>query len=133
MQLVHAGRWLHALRSSGPSAAGLISAAGLVAQVAVLDVLASTTGLSPAGWFVGLLTSAVASVLLARAISRAGSDHFGPANLVTLGRLTLIVGVAALATTSLGEYPAPALLVVLTGVALVMDAVDGGSRAARRR
>ena len=62
---------------------------------------------------------------LARGLARYGCERLGPADWVTLARATLAVGVAALVADSF-DRPAPvALLVTLTTVALVLDAVDG--------
>jgi phosphatidylglycerophosphate synthase len=51
--------------------------------------------------------------------------RLGPADWVTLARATLAVGVAALVADSFGEPVSVVLLVTLSSVALVLDAVDG--------
>jgi phosphatidylglycerophosphate synthase len=101
-------------------------AMGLVGQLAVLAALAATVGLGTAGWLAGAFAAATTWVLLDRAVHTAGTHRWGPADTVTLTRLTLAVGVAALATDAvLAGRPAPFALTVLAGVALLLDAVDG--------
>jgi len=109
------------------SARGLPAAAavGLAAQLALLAVLGWTVGLAAPGWVIGAAVGLTTNVALARALHRAGSRTLGPANLVTLGRATLVGGVAALVADSFsGPAPVPAM-VALTTVALLLDAVDG--------
>ena len=98
---------------------------GLIAQVLLLVALAGTVGLGGAGWVVGVTCGVITNAALARGLSRYGSDRLGPADWVTLTRATLAVGVAALVADSF-DRPAPVtLLVTLTAVALMLDAVDG--------
>ncbi|WP_448612610.1 CDP-alcohol phosphatidyltransferase family protein [Modestobacter sp. URMC 112] len=109
--------------------------AGLVAQAAVLAVLAGTVGVRATGWSVGLVCGVGAAGLLARALVRSGAMVLGPADLVTLLRAVLVGGVAALvadsfaADSSAGPAPVGALT-TLAVVALALDGVDG--RVARR-
>ena len=103
-------------RSAGP-------AAGLLAQVLLLGVLALTVGLHTAGRTVGLACALTIATLLARGLAR--DERLGPASSVTLARATLAVGVAALAADSLAHDTPVALLVALAGVALALDAADG--------
>ncbi|WP_375546465.1 CDP-alcohol phosphatidyltransferase family protein [Actinophytocola gossypii] len=93
----------------------------------LLGVLAAVAGLGTAGWTAGLAVGAAGLVALAVAARRSGVSAFGPADLVTLGRAVLVVGVTALVAD--GSAPVP-LLVALAAVALSLDAVDG--RLARR-
>jgi|UPI00047BCA51 phosphatidylglycerophosphate synthase len=104
--------------------------AGLVAQAAVLAVLAGTVGLGPVGWAAGLVYGAGVVILLSMALHRSGRAVLGPADLVTLLRSALVGGVAALVTDSFSRSVPAAALVVLAGVALLLDGVDG--RVARR-
>lgn len=101
--------------------------AAAAAQVLLL------VGLRPgtAGLLAGLFYGAGLLGLLAGAMHRAGRSRFGPADLVTLGRAVLVVGVTALVTDGLvdGSTATP-VLVGLASVALALDAVDG--RVARR-
>jgi phosphatidylglycerophosphate synthase len=98
---------------------------GLIAQIALLATLAETVRLGAAGWAVGVTYGLVTNVALARGVSRFRAERLGPANAVTLTRATLVGGVAALVADSLAR-PAPVpTLVVLSIVALVLDAVDG--------
>jgi phosphatidylglycerophosphate synthase len=103
---------------------------GLLALLALLGGLAATVGLGVAGWVAGTACGLVAIVLLARALARRGTGGLGPADRVTLLRVTLACGVAALTADSLRSPAAVRTLVALSAVALVLDAVDG--RVARR-
>ncbi|MGA5312218.1 CDP-alcohol phosphatidyltransferase family protein [Micromonospora taraxaci] len=98
---------------------------GLLVQIGLLAVLAQTVGLGPAGWAAGLAYGVALCALLSRGMSRSGADDLSPADQVTLSRAILVGGVTALAADSFSR-PAPvALMVVLTSVALALDAVDG--------
>lgn len=97
---------------------------GLAGLVLTLAVLARTTGLGAAGWFVGLGCGAVLYAAVAGALSRTARG-LGPADLVTLTRATLICGAAALVADSFFEPRSPLPLVVLAVTALVLDFVDG--------
>jgi phosphatidylglycerophosphate synthase len=105
-------------RQTGP-------AAGLTAQVLLLNVLAVTTGLGAAGWTVGIACAVIMAAALARGLARGPGERLGPASWVTLARATLAVGVAALAVDSFTHATPVALLVTLAAVALGLDAVDG--------
>lgn len=100
-------------------------AVGVLAQFVVLVTLAAGVGLGPAGWLTGAAYALGTWVLLTRALRQPGVGGWGPANTVTLARVTLVGGVTALVADSLGG-PAPlAVLVPLAAVALLLDAVDG--------
>ena len=64
-------------------------------------------------------------VALARGALRYGHYRLGPADWVTLVRATLAVGVATLVADSFDVPAHVAILVTLSAVALVLDAVDG--------
>jgi phosphatidylglycerophosphate synthase len=100
-------------------------AAGLIAQVLLLAVLAATSALGPVGWTVGIACAVTMATALARGLARDPGERLGPASWVTLARATLAVGVAALAADSFTQGTPVALLVTLAAVALVLDAVDG--------
>jgi phosphatidylglycerophosphate synthase len=107
----------------------------LAAQVLLIAGLAVTagldgSGLGATGWAVGLASSGVMSLALARGRSYWGIDRLGPADWVTLTRAALTVGVAALVADSFTDSVPVALLVSLASLALILDAVDG--RIARR-
>lgn len=103
---------------------------GLAVQIVLLTGLAGTVGLGAAGWLAGLAYGVVLCGLLRRGLRRAGADRLGPADRVTLARALLVGGVLAL-VVDVPAGPAPvAVLVGLTAVALLLDAVDG--RVARR-
>jgi phosphatidylglycerophosphate synthase len=111
----------------GPFRPALALGAG--AQLALLILLWVTVGLGLVGWLVGAADLVVTFALLGYAFRRHPSRSLGPANLVTLTRVTLIGGVTALVADRLG-HPAPVVLVVLAAVAVVLDGVDG--KVARR-
>jgi phosphatidylglycerophosphate synthase len=98
---------------------------GLIAQAVVLAGLAGAGGLSVVGALAGLAYAAVAVGLLSRAFGRAGAGTMGPADLVTLTRVVLVGGVAALVADSFVGSEPVAALTALAVVALVLDAVDG--------
>ena len=98
---------------------------GLIAQAVLLVALAGTVGLGGAGWVVGITCGVIANAVLARGLARYGSDRLGPADWVTLTRATLAVAVAALVADSFDRPARVTLLVSLTVVALMLDAVDG--------
>jgi phosphatidylglycerophosphate synthase len=104
--------------------------AGFVCLLALLGVLAATTGLDAYGWATGVACGAGLVALLARALARHGRDGLWPADRVTLARAVLACGVAALTVDSFGGQAPVAILVALSTVALVLDGVDG--RVARR-
>lgn len=97
--------------------------ASLGALVAVLAAVSAGAGLTPTGWAVGLACGVVVTVAVARGARRAGAHRLGPADRVTLTRVTLACVVAALATESSPRHTA--LLVLVASVALALDAVDG--------
>ena len=103
---------------------------GLVLLLALLTTIQVSVGLGPVGWLVGLAGGTAAAVLLALALRGTGTTRFGPANLVTLVRATLGQVVAALVAASFGGLDHRGLLVAVTVLALILDAVDG--RVARR-
>ncbi|WNE95656.1 CDP-alcohol phosphatidyltransferase family protein [Streptomyces luomodiensis] len=101
------------------------TAAGAGAQLLLLVSLGTAVGLGPAGWLTGLAFAGATWAVLTRALSRSWLVSFGAANRVTLARATLVGGVTALVADSFASSPPVTVLVVLTAVALVLDAVDG--------
>ncbi|MDG4832025.1 CDP-alcohol phosphatidyltransferase family protein [Solwaraspora sp. WMMD1047] len=104
---------------------------GLAAQLVVLASLAVTVSLGTAGWLAGAGYALSSYVLLSRALRQPDVHGWGPANTVTLARLTLAGGVTALVADSIWAPPPVAALTALAAVALLLDAVDG--QVARRR
>jgi phosphatidylglycerophosphate synthase len=100
-------------------------AAGLLAQLLLLAVLAATAGVDVAGLAVGAACAVIIAAALAHGLARRPGEQLGPASWVTLGRATLAVGVAALTVDSFTDDIPVALLVVLSAVALVLDLADG--------
>lgn len=101
------------------------TAVGACAQLLLLAVLGTTSGLGPAGWLTGLAFTFATWTVLTRALRRSSAGSFGPANCVTLARATLVGGVTALVADSFTSRPPVTVLVALTTVALILDAVDG--------
>ena len=98
---------------------------GLLAQAALLVALAGTVGLSGPGWMVGVTCGVVAASLVGYGSSAFGVTALGPADWVTLTRVVLAGGVAALAADPTAPHGSVTALVTLSVVALVLDAVDG--------
>jgi phosphatidylglycerophosphate synthase len=108
---------------------------GAGVQIALLGLLHAVVGLSPAALVAGVVYTAALWALLAAAARRSGTRTLGPADHVTLARALLVGGVTALvAVLVMTGHPATGLplviLVTLSTVALILDAVDG--RVARR-
>jgi phosphatidylglycerophosphate synthase len=98
---------------------------GLIAQLTLLAGLNTTVGLGLAGWLAGIAFGAVTCAALTRGLHRSGAHDLGPADRVTLARATLVGGVAALTADSFHRHAPVVVLVTLTIVALMLDAVDG--------
>ena len=103
---------------------------GCAGVLLVLAALAATVGLGGAGWVTGVACGLFVNGALARGLAHHGSADLGPANRVTLTRAVLACGVAALTADSFVGSTPVSVLVLLTAVALSLDAVDG--RVARR-
>jgi phosphatidylglycerophosphate synthase len=106
------------------------TAVGAGAQVLLLALLGTAIGLGPAGWLTGLAFAVGTWAVLTRALRRSWLQSFGAANRVTLARATLVGCVTALVADSFESPPPVTVLVALTTVALILDAVDG--KVARR-
>ncbi len=103
----------------------LAGALGLVVLLLVLP------GIGPGGGAAGVACAVVLAVAVLRRASTDGVEVLGPADVVTLTRVVLACGVAALVGAALLDgVEAEPVLVPLTVVALVLDSVDG--RVARR-
>lgn len=101
-------------------------AVGLAGQVLLLAVLSAVADLGPVGWLAGLTYAVGFGLLLTAAAQRAAATTLGPAGLVTLARAVLVGCVTALVAHGLVTGAAStAVLVVLSTLALVLDAVDG--------
>jgi phosphatidylglycerophosphate synthase len=99
--------------------------AGMAVQFLLIAALGLTTGLSVAGWLAGAAYALVLWIALSSGLQRTGMSRLGPANVVTLGRASLVAGVTALVVTSIARPVPTAVLVSLVGVALALDGVDG--------
>ncbi len=97
----------------------------VAAGTAGLVAIGAFSTLSAAGWCAGFLYLVVSNALLARGLRRRGSARFGPANVATAARSTLVGLITALIAMSFTDpIPVP-LLIGLTVPALALDAVDG--------
>ena len=93
--------------------------------IAVLVVLFIVTPLSPAGCLAGAAYLLVSSLLVSRGLGRRSMNRFGPANVATATRSMLVGFITSFVVTSFTDpIPVP-LLIGLTVVALLLDAVDG--------
>jgi phosphatidylglycerophosphate synthase len=99
--------------------------AGLLSQVVLLIALAATVGLTARGWGVGLACGVVTAAVLSRGMTVQSRRQLGPADRVTLGRVVVAGGVAALTVDSLGHPLVRPVLVALAATALALDGVDG--------
>lgn len=100
--------------------------AGAAIQLGLLAVLSAVWGLGPAGWLAGTTYALASATLLAAALSRSPRGQFGPADLVTLARSTLVGSVTALVASDLAGRPADTVVLVsIATAALLLDAVDG--------
>lgn len=97
---------------------------GLGGLVLLLVVLTATSGLGTAGWLVGLGCGTLVYATVARGSARC-AHALGPADLVTLTRVTLGCGVAAVVADLLAQPRSPSVLAGLAASALVLDLVDG--------
>jgi phosphatidylglycerophosphate synthase len=95
--------------------------AGLVAAAALLGALSVAVGLDVAGWTAGGAVALAIVLLLDRGLRNSGAASLGPANTVTYARSLLVAAVTALAASP-GHS---SVIVMLTAVALALDAVDG--------
>ena len=93
-------------------------AAGSAALVVLLATLATTVGLTAAGWGVGVLCGVVTYA----AVAGGGAGALGPADLVTVARVTIACAVAGLVADSFVRQPSVPTLVALSVVALLLDA-----------
>ncbi|MPY98697.1 MAG: CDP-alcohol phosphatidyltransferase family protein [Actinophytocola sp.] len=117
MTIAERGRLPAALR--GP-------VAGVVLQLAQLAVLSAVWGVGLVGWLAGVGYGLVSNALLAVALRSSPARRLGPADVVTLGRSTLVGSVTALVAADLGGHSTEsAVLVSIATVALLLDAVDG--------
>lgn len=98
--------------------------AGAAVVLITLGAVAATTGLGLVGWLAGALYATGLGATLARALYRRGTRALGPADHVTLARAVLTGCVTALVADTRAPTPI-ILLVAVTTVALVLDAVDG--------
>jgi phosphatidylglycerophosphate synthase len=98
---------------------------GMLTAAALLGGVSVTAGLDAVGWITGLVTGSAAAALLVAARARSDRPAIYPADWITLTRALLIAGVAGLVADSFGRPVPIAALVVLSAVALVLDAVDG--------
>jgi phosphatidylglycerophosphate synthase len=98
---------------------------GLLAAAALLLALQLAVGLTPAGWAVATSFALATLVLLGHGLVREGAPGPRPADQVTLARVALTGGVAALVAGSFVRSVDSAVVVTMALLALVLDTVDG--------
>jgi phosphatidylglycerophosphate synthase len=107
-------------------ATGTGLAANLAVLVGLLAALTTTVGLGPAGWVAGLACGLGVGAAVVRGLAWGRAEALGPGDVVTLARVTLTCGVAALVAESfVRESVGSTLVVALAVTALLLDAVDG--------
>ncbi|HKE66262.1 MAG TPA: CDP-alcohol phosphatidyltransferase family protein, partial [Micromonosporaceae bacterium] len=98
---------------------------GGLATPALLTTISLTTGLSVAGWVFGIAVGWTATALLAMGRVRSDEPDIQPADWITLVRALLTAGVAALVADSFVRPAHVTTLIVIAGIAIALDAVDG--------
>ncbi len=96
-----------------------------IGWVAAGAALAAFVSLPPLGGAAALAYLVTSNVLLLRGMRRRGVDRFGPADVVTELRSTLVGVITGLVAASFVTQVEPALLVALVVPALALDAIDG--------
>ena len=104
---------------------GLAIILGALVTAVLLGVVAATAGLGVAGWITGLAVGLAVTVLLVTARRRSDQPAIHPADWVTLTRALLIAGIAGLVADSFSRPLPVTALVILSAVALALDAADG--------
>ncbi len=100
-------------------------AAGFVAQALLLTLLATMVGLGALGWLAGAVYAVLSNTVLGLAVRRSGMSALGPANRITVARMTLAGGVLALVVDGSDAGEPVGGIIMLAAVALALDAVDG--------
>jgi phosphatidylglycerophosphate synthase len=98
---------------------------GTLVTAALLGILSATAGLGVAGWITGLVAGCAVTALIVTARMRSDQPSIHPADWATLTRALLIAGVAGLVADSFSRPASVTALVILSSVALALDAVDG--------
>jgi phosphatidylglycerophosphate synthase len=97
----------------------------LALLLGVLTVQWQVALLPAPGWQAALAYLVVSNALLVRGLKRRRSTRFGPANVVTALRSTLVGLITGLVAASFSTTIPVALLIALVVPALALDAVDG--------
>src|SRR5690348_4485061 len=116
---------VQAIRPVDRGAIRLATILGMLSTADLLGVVSVAAGLGVAGWIVGLASGWGATALIVIARMRSDQPTIFPADWVTLTRAVLCAGVAGLVAASFGRPVPSTALVILSGVALALDAVDG--------
>jgi len=109
------------LQAVGWTAAGVL----LVLLLGALTEQGRSPLLPTPGWQVALVYVVISNALLVRGFQRRRSVRFGPANVVTVIRSTLVGLITGLVAASFTTSISVVLLVALVVPALALDAVDG--------
>lgn len=102
-----------------------VAATPLAGQLVLLGALLWAVGAGATGAVVASMCAVLGWVVLATALAQHGRTGLGPPDHVTLTRGTLACVVAALTVDSAMTATPVSPLVLLAGVALALDAVDG--------
>ncbi|HWU47181.1 MAG TPA: CDP-alcohol phosphatidyltransferase family protein [Humibacter sp.] len=102
------------------------TSAAVVLLVGVASLQWRMDLLPPSAWLATLAYLLISNALLVRGLQRRRSTRFGPANVITAVRSTLVGLITGLVAASLTVQVPVVLLVALVTPALVLDAVDGG-------
>ncbi|WP_431279238.1 CDP-alcohol phosphatidyltransferase family protein [Leifsonia poae] len=97
----------------------------LVLLIGVLAIQWRLALLPLSGWLAVLAYLLVSNALVIRGLQRRRSELFGPANIVTGMRSTLVGLITGMVVASFTDEISVALLVALVVPALALDAVDG--------
>jgi phosphatidylglycerophosphate synthase len=100
-------------------------AANLVSLLALLTALDVSAGIGGAGWAAGSICGVAVTTAVTRGLPGCRAQMLGPADLVTLTRLTLSCAIAALVAESFVHPITASTVVALAAAALLLDAVDG--------
>jgi phosphatidylglycerophosphate synthase len=107
-----------------PISFAIVGAAG-VTLLGLADLLGHQSWAPVVGWMAAVSYFLISNLLLVRGLRRRRSTRFGPANVITAVRSTLVGVITGLVVTSFLEPVPAALLVGFAVPTLGLDAVDG--------
>jgi Phosphatidylglycerophosphate synthase len=116
---------MHVRRVQLEAVGWAFAGAAFVVIAGVLAVQWRMVPLPSSGWLAALAYILISNVMLIRGLQRRRSTRFGPANIVTATRSTLVGLITGLVVASFTTAISVVLLVALVIPALALDAVDG--------